>query len=668
MSKFDIHVGSKIYEWTILDVDGVMCKCECSCGIIKYVNKNNLANGLSKSCGHTKRNDLTDKQFGDWRVIKYAGRRNRSSIYLCQCSCGIQKEIRSYDLTHGITKSCGHKILEQRIDLIGKHFGEWKILKFIDATTVLCRCSCGVEKEVNLYSIKSGASKSCGHNNKNILSIGDTIDDLTLLSKTANGKWRCICKCGAKLDVSAYELNKFSHRCNGKHKMQVREIAGQTFGEWTVIENVSGSLWRCKCSCGKIDCKTYYELISGKTTHCMSKVHTDAKLIDLKGKQFGKLAVVEYNRPYWVCKCSCGKTINVLSCNLRNGSTTSCGCSAFLFSKEDILKAINTFNEKPFIYELANLLNVGEATIKNYIQRYDLYDFINRTYRSRYENDIVNYLTNRGITNIITSDRKIIAPQELDIYIPEKKLAIEFNGNYWHSEETKDKYYHQQKTIACAKKGIHLIHIFEYEWKAKYDNIIDIIDSTLKICTAKIYARNTIIKEVETEDAKTFLNTHHLQGYAPASINIGCYYNNELIGLMTFGKPRFNTNYQYELIRYCWKSHTTVIGGMEKMFKYFLNNYNVQSIITYCDISKFTGNTYIKLGFNPLEQAITQPGYVWYDHINNNILTRYKTQKAHLLELGLGIYGDTEDEIMHNLGYYKIYNSGNITMEWRKER
>lgn len=172
---------------------------------------------------------------------------------------------------------------------------------------------------------------------------------------------------------------------------------------------------------------------------------------------------------------------------------------------------------------------------------------------------------------------------------------------------------------------------------------------------------------MQTDDAKKFLDINHIQGWAASSINIGCYYNSELIGIMTFGKPRFNNNYQYELIRYCWKSHINVVGGAEKLFKYFIKNNYVDSIITYSDISKFTGKSYSNLGFKPLKNAITQPNYVWYNHSNNNVVSRYNTQKAQLVKIGLDKYGDTEDEIMYNLGYYKIYNSGNIAMEWRKD-
>ena len=133
---------------------------------------------------------------------------------------------------------------------------------------------------------------------------------------------------------------------------------------------------------------------------------------------------------------------------------------------------------------------------------------------------------------------------------------------------------------------------------------------------------------------------------------------------MTFGKPRFNNNYQYELYRLCWKDNIRVIGGLEKLFKYFIDNFDVDSVVTYCDISKFNGNSYTKIGFKTCEDSITLPNYVWVNIYNNDIKTRYQTQKHKLIEQGLGTESETEAEIMHNLDYYRIYDSGNIKLYW----
>lgn len=107
-----------------------------------------------------------------------------------------------------------------------------------------------------------------------------------------------------------------------------------------------------------------------------------------------------------------------------------------------------------------------------------------------------------------------------------------------------------------------------------------------------------------------------------------------------------------------------MVGGSEKLFKYFINNYNPESIISYCDISKFTAGVYMRLGFSFTSKDLTSPNYIWYN--KDKVLTRYQTQKHKLIKLGLGTEKQTENEIMYGLGYIKIYDSGNIKFSWYK--
>ena len=173
----------------------------------------------------------------------------------------------------------------------------------------------------------------------------------------------------------------------------------------------------------------------------------------------------------------------------------------------------------------------------------------------------------------------------------------------------------------------------------------------------KIYARNTTVKIINNVNIeRDFINKYHLQGYIPSQIALGCYYNNELIGVMTFGKSRFS-NDENELLRLCWNNSYTVIGGAEKLLKWYIEEYKPDSIISYCDITKFSGKVYERLGF--IEESITKPNYVWVNIRTNFVVSRYQSQKQKLLDNGLGDYGNTESEIMYNIGYIRIYNSGN---------
>ena len=133
---------------------------------------------------------------------------------------------------------------------------------------------------------------------------------------------------------------------------------------------------------------------------------------------------------------------------------------------------------------------------------------------------------------------------------------------------------------------------------------------------------------------------------------------------MTFSKPRFNKNYEWELSRFCCLNNYTIQGGASKLFNYFINTYKPSNIISYSDIAKTTGKIYEKLGFKLL--GLTDPNYIWYkNHIDyDSILTRYQCQKHKLVKRFPEFKNMSENEIMRKLNYYKIYDSGNRLFIW----
>lgn len=145
----------------------------------------------------------------------------------------------------------------------------------------------------------------------------------------------------------------------------------------------------------------------------------------------------------------------------------------------------------------------------------------------------------------------------------------------------KDKKYHLNKTIDCEKAGYRLIHIFEHEWINKQEIIKSKLKALFNVEQTKIYARKCLIKEISNTEKNDFLNQYHIQGADKSKVKLGLYFKDELIAVMTFGKPRFNKNYEYELIRYATSKQ--VIGGASKLLKYFERNYKPESIITYAD-------------------------------------------------------------------------------------
>ena len=273
------------------------------------------------------------------------------------------------------------------------------------------------------------------------------------------------------------------------------------------------------------------------------------------------------------------------------------------------------------------------------------------------ENDLDCWIRSLGFETIRNS-RTIIYPKEIDIFIPEKNLAIEFNGIYWHSTKKLDnaKDGHIIKTEMSIDSGINLIHIFESELFHKPEIVKSIIHNKLGLSN-KIYARKTTVKEIKSTVAKTFFEENHLQGHAIAKHYIGLFLGNELVMCISIGKSRFGKECNLELVRMANKLYTTVVGGFSKLLKYVRKEITVEPILTYCDRKISNGKTYEKFGRFIRK---TEPGYSW--HSFNGWFSRYQTQKHKLEKLIPKFYdaNSTEKQMMERAGYYQLYDSGNL--------
>jgi very-short-patch-repair endonuclease/endogenous inhibitor of DNA gyrase (YacG/DUF329 family) len=321
-----------------------------------------------------------------------------------------------------------------------------------------------------------------------------------------------------------------------------------------------------------------------------------------------------------------------------------------LNSKSFLIKENHNLNKT--ISEISNDLGITSSAVLYHFNKHGIEVKINSG--SKYEKEIANYID----TNIITSSKKIIPPYELDIYIPDYKLAIEFDGLYWHSN--KDKNYHLNKTQMCLEKGIQLLHIFENEWidPVKQDIWKSIINNKLNK-NNKIFARKTIVKEVDNISVREFLNNNHLQGFTSSFVKLGLFYDNELISLMTFGKTRFSKKYEWEMIRFCNKKFFTVVGGASKLYRYFVNNYKPNNIISYADRRYSNGGLYEELGFE--FSHYSKPNYWYFKLPDITLFNRLKFQKYKLKNL-IENFNENKSEVenMINNGYKRIFDCGNI--------
>lgn len=287
-------------------------------------------------------------------------------------------------------------------------------------------------------------------------------------------------------------------------------------------------------------------------------------------------------------------------------------------------------------------------------------------YRSRAEEEISTFINSLGFATEL-NDRILLKDYpnpELDIYVPSKKLAIEFNGLYWHSEaQGKDKRYHLDKTLACNEQGVRLVHIFEDEWRDKQQIVKNRLKHLLGLTPHKIFARRCEVRNVPNALATKFLNKYHIQGAVNASINLGLFYKNRLVALMTFSKPRFNKKYDYELLRYCTIGNFTIIGGADKLFAHFKRNYEFSKIVSYADRRWSDGNLYRKLNF--IEESSSAPAY--YYTTGEERFNRVKFQKhklANILEVFDPSLSEFENMLMN--GYGRVWDCGNFVFIFSK--
>ena len=257
-----------------------------------------------------------------------------------------------------------------------------------------------------------------------------------------------------------------------------------------------------------------------------------------------------------------------------------------------------------------------------------------------------------------------------DIEILNSNVLIEINPTYTHNvtygsefrgheKKALNKEYHFEKTINATKNGYRCIHIWDWDDKEKIINILKPKE--------KIYARNCDCKEINEEECANFLEKNHLQGNCRGQKKmIGLFLGDKLVEVMTFGKPRYNKKYEWELLRLCSDFEYNIIGGANKLFTYFLTNYNPNSILSYCDNSKFDGNVYNKLGFELLNYG--KPSKHWYNvknkiHITDNLLRQRGYDQLFKTNYGKGT---SNNQLMIDSGFLEIYDCGQSTYIWNK--
>lgn len=293
---------------------------------------------------------------------------------------------------------------------------------------------------------------------------------------------------------------------------------------------------------------------------------------------------------------------------------------------------------------------------------------VRRHCKSSLEIKALNYIKSIDPSiELITNDRTILNPKEIDLWIPSKQLGIELHGNYYHSQlNNVSKTLHVDKANLADSKGIRLIQLFESDMKG--DKWKGIIRSAIGR-NLKIHARKTEVRVIDRSTAATFLNEHHFQGAGITPTHAyGLFKGDQLLQVMTFGKSRYTEKYEWELLRNATKEGTTVVGGSSKLLSAFKRDCNPTSIISYCDRRLFSGEGYRLMGFQLSHHST--PGYHYF-HTSDSTLKMYHRShfQKHKLPNLLERYDAelTEWENMKINGWNRIYDCGTSVWIWEQQ-
>ena len=298
--------------------------------------------------------------------------------------------------------------------------------------------------------------------------------------------------------------------------------------------------------------------------------------------------------------------------------------------------------------------------------------------KSKGEEEVAQYIESFGL-KIERGRRDIIPPKELDIYIPEKNLAIEYNGIAFHNDKMKPRDYHLQKYLACKANGIRLIQILDILWLTKQEQIKSLLAHALGARTneRKIDARKCEVRPVKVGELRDFFDANHIQGHVyTASLALGLFYEDEVVAAMTFSKggnqrgaARVGRQGAWTLSRYA--TSRVVRGGFQKLLKHGRDLIGWgHDIVSFSANDYFAGRAYEAAGF--VKDAEIGPDYQVY-HPRNGLHHKSHWQRrlipARLAEIGWEGGFDpatdkrTEWEVEDEVGAVRVFDSGK--RRWR---
>lgn len=262
----------------------------------------------------------------------------------------------------------------------------------------------------------------------------------------------------------------------------------------------------------------------------------------------------------------------------------------------------------------------------------------------------------KGIcADAVSSDSSTISPLHLDVYVPSKKFAVEYNGLYWHSEKHRTRSYHQKKSEACSARHISLLHIYADDWRDRRAIVESMIRHRLGVTSRRVYARSCSVVQISAERRRAFFERCHLDGDVASKIAFGLELDGYLVATLSIRRP-FHTKWKNcaEIARFATELDTVVVGGLSRLVKAVVswarqNGY--RRILSYVDGRVGEGYGYISAGFTKV--GSTPPTFWWTDYHERFNRFNYRASK----ERGL-----TEQQIADEAGVVRIYGCQNAIM------
>lgn len=247
---------------------------------------------------------------------------------------------------------------------------------------------------------------------------------------------------------------------------------------------------------------------------------------------------------------------------------------------------------------------------------------------------IIEWLERLGVKPL-SNMRNVTPPWEVDVWIPDKKIAIEYHGLYWHREAIVGQKRHQQKAIAAKEAGVSLIQVFSDEWEYKQEICKSLIKAKLGMST-RLFARKCKIVPVTGKEGREFFKENHLQGADSASVYLGLMHDSKLMCVMSFSKVSDGV---WKISRFASTLGHNVIGGLSRLLSKFIKDYSPKTIETYANGRYSTGAAYAACGFEP--SGLTPPGY-FYTSSSGHFKKREPRQKYQVWKMKALGYTGTE--------------------------